>query len=559
MQNTNFLLEFLHLLAGIGIFLTGCDIMSSNLEAVCSDRLRELLAKVSNNKIIGVLIGTVATIAIQSSGATTVMTIGFVNAHIISMKQAATIIFGGEIGTTLTGQLVALGMMGNSEIDLNFLFSSLAGLGVFINMFAKKEKVKLFGSVLTGIGLLFAGLDVMSSAMSEFSKLPALKDIIANLNSSILLILFGAILTAIIQSSTAITSIAISMVAVGLINISQGIYLTLGANVGTCLTGMLAGMKSDGANAKRTSLMQLIFNIGGVVLVYIIDLIMKMLSGGNMSFGVLFENMFPGLPHTQLAMFHTIFNISSVIIVLPLTEKLVSLTEKIIKDDAPEKRKEGFFFVDENIISSTPSIAVEQIKQEIVNMANISIQNFNISMDMLKTLNFDREKELDENEIELNYLNKELVELIVKLGQSKKLNKKDTRYLSSTYKTIADLERIGDYAQNLSNYAKDLGEEKFNDVIINELEVTRNLINKLYMMIIDAYKNDKRKITKQISDVRDDIVMLSNLMVKKYIKRLNDNELNSVSSGEYLKICNDTRRICDHLINLIDTDYILAH
>ena len=558
MQNTNFLLEFLHLLAGIGIFLTGCDIMSSNLEAVCSDRLKELLAKVSNNKIIGVLIGTVATIAIQSSGATTVMTIGFVNAHIISMKQAATIIFGGEIGTTLTGQLVALGMMGNSEIDLNFLFSSLAGLGVFINMFAKKEKVKLFGSVLTGIGLLFAGLDVMSSAMSEFSKSPALKDIIANLNSSILLILFGAILTAIIQSSTAITSIAISMVAVGLINISQGIYLTLGANVGTCLTGMLAGMKSDGANAKRTSLMQLIFNIGGVVLVYIIDLIMKMLSGGNMSFGVLFENMFPGLPHTQLAMFHTIFNISSVIIVLPLTEKLVSLTEKIIKDDAPEKRKEGFFFVDENIIS-TPSIAVEQIKQEIVNMANISIQNFNISMDMLKTLNFDRQKELDDNEIELNYLNKELVELIVKLGQSKKLNKKDTRYLSSTYKTIADLERIGDYAQNLSNYAKDLGEEKFNDVIINELEVTRNLINKLYMIIIDAYKNDKRKITKQISDVRDDIVTLSNLMVKKYIKRLNDNELNSVSSGEYLKICNDTRRICDHLINLIDTDYILAH
>lgn len=558
MQNTNFLLEFLHLLAGIGIFLTGCDIMSSNLEAVCSDRLKELLAKVSNNKIIGVLIGTVATIAIQSSGATTVMTIGFVNAHIISMKQAATIIFGGEIGTTLTGQLVALGMMGNSEIDLNFLFSSLAGLGVFINMFAKKEKVKLFGSVLTGIGLLFAGLDVMSSAMSEFSKSPALKDIIANLNSSILLIIFGAVLTAIIQSSTAITSIAISMVAVGLINISQGIYLTLGANVGTCLTGMLAGMKSDSANAKRTSLMQLIFNIGGVVLVYIIDLIMKMLSGGNMSFGVLFENMFPGLPHTQLAMFHTIFNISSVIIVLPLTEKLVSLTEKIIKDDAPEKRKEGFFFVDENIIS-TPSIAVEQIKQEIVNMANISIQNFNISMDMLKTLNFDRQKELDDNEEELNYLNKELVELIVKLGQSKKLNKKDTRYLSSTYKTIADLERIGDYAQNLSNYAKDLGEEKFNDVIINELEVTRNLINKLYMIIIDAYKNDKRKITKQISDVRDDIVTLSNLMVKKYIKRLNDNELNSVNSGEYLKICNDTRRICDHLINLIDTDYILAH
>ena len=310
MVNTSGLLQFLHLLAGIGIFLTGCDIMSSNLEAVCSDRLKELLAKVSNNKIVGVLIGAAATIAINSSGATTVMTIGFVNAHIISLKQAATIIFGGEIGTTLTGQLVALGLMGGKEIDLNFLFSSLAGFGVFITMFAKKEKVKLFGSVLTGFGLLFAGLDIMSGAMTEFAASPALKNTIAGVNSSLVLIILGAILTAIIQSSTAITSISISMVAVGLISISQGIYLTLGANVGTCLTGMLAGMKSDSVNAKRTSLMQLIFNIGGVVLVYIIDTIMKLVTGGSLSFGVIFENMFPGLPHTQLAMFHTIFNIA---------------------------------------------------------------------------------------------------------------------------------------------------------------------------------------------------------------------------------------------------------
>ena len=558
MDNTNFLYEILHLFAGIGIFLTGCEIMSSNLEAVCSDRLKELLAKVSNNKIVGVLIGTLATIAISSSGATTVMAIGFVNANIITLNQAATIIFGGEIGTTLTGQLVALGMMGNSEIDLNFLFSSLAGFGVFITMFAKKEKVKLLGSVLTGIGLLFAGLDVMSGAMSEFSRSPVLKDAIASVNSSLLLIIFGAILTALIQSSTAITSISISMVAVGLITISQGIYLTLGANVGTCLTGMLAGMKSDGVNAKRTSLMQLIFNIGGVILVYVIDMIMKLLSGGTLSFGIIFENMFPGLPHTQLAMFHTIFNITSVIIVLPLTEKLVDLTKRIIKDEPPKEKKERFYFVDSNILS-TPSIAVEQIKHEIVHMANIAMQNFNIAVDMIKTLNFDRQEELDDNEAELNFLNKELVELIIKLGQGQKMNKKDNRYLSSTYKTIADLERIGDYAINLSTYGKNLGEDRFSEEIINELEVMRNMINRLYMIIIESYKNDKRKITKQIKDLRDNILGLSNLMVKIYIRRLNENELTTVSSGEYLKICNDIRRVSEHLINLIDTDYILNH
>lgn len=558
MENTNFLFEFLHLLAGIGIFLTGCDLMSSSLEAVCSDRLRELLAKVSNNKIVGVLIGTAATIAISSSSAMTVMTIGFVNANILSLKQAATIIFGGEIGTTLTGQLVALGMMGNSEIDLNFLFSSLAGLGVFISMFAKKDKTKLLGSVLTGIGLLFAGLDVMSGAMVGFSASPALKDAIASVNSSLLLILFGAILTALIQSSSAMTSISISMVAVGLINISQGIYLTLGANVGTCLTGVLAGMKSDSVNAKRTSLLQLIFNIGGVVLVYLIDTVMGLVSGGSLSFGILFENMFPGLPHTQLAMFHTIFNIGSVLLVLPLTEKLVDLTKRLVKDEAPKEKKERFYFIDGNILT-TPSIAVEQIKQEIVHMANIAIQNFNIAMDMIKTLDFQRQEELDDNEAELNFLNKELVELVITLGQSHKLNKKDKRYLSSTYKTIADLERIGDYATNLSNYAKDLGKDGFPEAIINEFEIMRNMINRLYLLIIDSYKNDRHKITKQIKELRDDILNLSNLMVKVYIKRLNENELTVVSSGEYLKICNDIRRISEHLINLIDTDYILNH
>ena len=532
--------------------------MSSNLEAVCSDRLKELLAKVSNNKIVGVLIGAAATIAINSSGATTVMTIGFVNAHIISLKQAATIIFGGEIGTTLTGQLVALGLMGGKEIDLNFLFSSLAGFGVFITMFAKKEKVKLFGSVLTGFGLLFAGLDIMSGAMTEFAASPALKNTIAGVNSSLVLIILGAILTAIIQSSTAITSISISMVAVGLISISQGIYLTLGANVGTCLTGMLAGMKSDSVNAKRTSLMQLIFNIGGVLLVYIIDQILKILSGGGISFGILFERMFPGLPHTQLAMFHTIFNIASVIIVLPLTEKLVALSEVLIKDEAPTEKKERFYFINEDIMS-TPSIAVEQIKQEIVNMASIAIQNFNISIDMVKNLDFSRQNELDDNEKELNFLNKELVELIVRLGQSSKLNKKDTRYLSSSYKAIADLERVGDYAQNLSAYAKNLEGNAFDETISTEIERTRNLINQLFLVIIDLYKEDKHKVNKEIKDLRDSILSLSNLMVKKYIKRLNDNELTPISSGEYLKICNDTKRVSEHLINLIDTDYVLNH
>ncbi|MBQ1788520.1 MAG: Na/Pi cotransporter family protein, partial [Erysipelotrichaceae bacterium] len=303
MEDFNILIGILRLLAGVGIFLTGCDIMSSNLEAASSDKLKRLLSKVSNNKIVGVLIGAAATIAIQSSSATTVMAIGFVNARIISLQQAATIIFGAEIGTTITGQLVALGMLGSSEISMDVIFSALAGLGVFVTMFSKRDNIRLIGNIMTGLGLLFAGLDTMSGAMSGFARYPQLKEFIAGLDSSFLLIIIGAVLTAIIQSSSAMTSISITMVAAGLINISQGIYLTLGANVGTCLTGMLAAAKADGVNARRTSLIQLLFNVGGVVLVYLSDLLLSLFSGGEITYGALFSKMFPGLPHTQLAMF----------------------------------------------------------------------------------------------------------------------------------------------------------------------------------------------------------------------------------------------------------------
>lgn len=560
MEDFNILIGILQLLAGVGIFLTGCDIMSSNLEAASSDRLKGLLSKVSNNKIVGVLIGAAATIAIQSSSATTVMAIGFVNARIITLLQTATIIFGAEIGTTITGQLVALGMLGSSEISMNVIFSALAGLGVFVTMFSKHDNVRLAGNIMTGLGLLFAGLDTMSGAMSGFAQYPQLKEFIAGLNSSFLLIIIGAILTAIIQSSSAMTSISITMVAAGLINISQGIYLTLGANVGTCLTGMLAAAKADGVNAKRTSLIQLLFNVGGVVLVYLSDLLLSLFTGGKITYGVLFSRMFPGLPHTQLAMFHTIFNIASVVIVLPFTNRLVAFTERLIEDKLTDNSIERFYYVNENMIS-TPSIAVEQIKQEIVNMSNIAIQNFNISVDMIKTLNFDREEDFVKNEKELNFLNENLVDLILKIVQSGKVNKKDMNFLSSTYKAVSDLERIGDYAENITEYARDLADNNtsFSPKLLAEMEAMRQLINSLYLLVLDSYKDGKKKLSKDIKGLEANIDALSSHMVNIYIERLNQNELTGTSGTDYLKFYNDTERIGDHLINLIDKDYILSH
>ena len=560
MNNITMISDVLKLLSGIGVFLMACDIMSRNLEAISSDKLKKLFSKVSGNRIVGVMIGAIATIAIQSSGATTVMTIGFVNAGIISLSQAATIIFGGEIGTTITGQIVALGMFNTDMIDMNVLLSALAGIGVFMNMFAKTDKRKRLGYIFAGLGMLFVGLNMMSNSMRNFAQAEGLRSFLATIDSIFLLVIIGAILTALIQSSSAITSVAITMVVAGLITIEQGIYLTLGANVGTCLTGMLAGMKSDSTNAKRASLIQLIFNIGGVVIVMISDLIIKGLSGNTLSYALMFERMFPGIPQTQLAMFHTIFNVVSVIIVLPLSDSLVKLTQKLIPDGEDELKTERFYYVDENMLA-TPVIAVQQIKKEIINMAKIAIGNFNRAIDMIRNMDFTLKDEFKANEDELNYLNRHLVEIIVKLSSKDNISKKDYLYLTSTYKTISDLERIGDYSENIVEYAEKLKDtdERFSKEALQEIDEMTALINRLYECSMLVYDTGKSKKMKDAYKIEDQIDALSKRMSEQHIRRLNEGSCSANVGAQYLKLSSDSERIGDHLININDTDYVISH
>ena len=560
MNNLTMISDVLKLLSGIGVFLMACDIMSRNLEAISSDKLKKLFSKVSGNRIVGVMIGAIATIAIQSSGATTVMTIGFVNAGIISLSQAATIIFGGEIGTTITGQIVALGMFNTDMIDMNVLLSALAGIGVFMNMFAKTDKRKRLGYIFAGLGMLFVGLNMMSNSMRNFAQAEGLRSFLATIDSIFLLVIIGAILTALIQSSSAITSVAITMVVAGLITIEQGIYLTLGANVGTCLTGMLAGMKSDSTNAKRASLIQLIFNIGGVVIVMISDLIIKGLSGNTLSYALMFERMFPGIPQTQLAMFHTIFNVVSVIIVLPLSDSLVKLTQKLIPDGEDELKTERFYYVDENMLA-TPVIAVQQIKKEIISMAKIAIGNFNRAIDMIRNMDFTLKDEFKANEDELNYLNRHLVEIIVKLSSKDNISKKDYLYLTSTYKTISDLERIGDYSENIVEYAEKLKDtdERFSKEALQEIDEMTALINRLYECSMLVYDTGKSKKMKDAYKIEDQIDALSKRMSEQHIRRLNEGSCSANVGAQYLKLSSDSERIGDHLININDTDYVISH
>lgn len=545
----------LSLIAGIGIFLIACTMMSSNLESVSSNKLKQLFARTSKSKLVGVGIGTVATAAIQSSGATTVMVIGFVNAGIMSLMQAATVIYGANIGTTITGQITALGMFENS-ISTGVVFATFAGIGAFTMAFAKKDLVKKIGGILAGFGMLFVGLDMMSASMDTFASLDTVKNFLASISNPLLLVLIGTVLTAIIQSSSVMTSIAITMVFTGLINLDQGIYLTMGSNIGSCVVAIIAGLTSS-TNAKRTALLHLLFNVSGVVIFMLVAMMMREISKAVnptkiITFGYLFGKMFPGVPQTQLAMFHTIFNVITVIIMLPLTNLSVKLVCKILPDKKKkdEQPAEHFYYIDEHMLS-TPPIAVQQTKNEIVNMAEIALHNYDLACDVICTLDYSQIEKFRQNENELNFLNKEIARFVVKLSKLE-MNDADHNYLATTFHTITDLERVGDYAENIIEYADKLKEsdQKFSDVAISEVRNLQSRINDLFQKVMKAYVNGDAASLDEANVIEDEIDDITEAMGANHIERLRAGDCTPDVGAQYLSLASNSERVADHFINV---------
>ena len=529
--------------------------MSSNLESVSSNKLKQLFARTSKSKLVGVGIGTVATAAIQSSGATTVMVIGFVNAGIMSLMQAATVIYGANIGTTITGQITALGMFENS-ISTGVVFATFAGIGAFIMAFAKKDLVKKIGGILAGFGMLFVGLDMMSASMETFAALDSVKNFLASITNPILLVLIGTILTAIIQSSSVMTSVAITMVFTGLINLDQGIYLTMGSNIGSCVVAIIAGLTSS-TNAKRTALLHLLFNVSGVVIFMLVAMMMREISKAVnptkiITFGYLFGKMFPGVPQTQLAMFHTIFNVITVIIMLPLTNLSVKLVCKILPDKKKkdEQPAEHFYYIDEHMLS-TPPIAVQQTKNEIVNMAEIALHNYDLACDVICTLDYSQIEKFRQNENELNFLNKEIARFVVKLSKLE-MNDADHNYLATTFHTITDLERVGDYAENIIEYADKLkeSEQKFSDVAISEVRNLQSRINDLFQKVMKAYVNSDAASLDEANVIEDEIDDITETMGANHIERLRTGDCTPDVGAQYLSLASNSERVADHFINV---------
>ncbi len=540
----------LTLVAGIGIFLIACNMMSKNLEALGSTQLKRLFASASGSDIVGVGIGAVGTAAIQSSGATTVMIIGFVNAGIMSLHQAATVIYGANIGTTITGQIVALGLSGKDSISTTVIFSALAGIGAFMMSFAKSSSKQTIGGIIAGFGMLFVGLSMMSNSMESFAYLDAVKNFLASINNILLLVLVGAVLTAIVQSSSVMTSVAITMVVAGLINLSQGIYLTMGSNIGSCVVAIMAAA-SSGKNAKRTALIHLLFNVFGVVLFLAIGQIMGIASKGALTFGSIFQGLFPKAPQLQLAMFHSCFNIICSLAMLPLTDKLVGLVTKLIpeqEEEDPDAPK--LYYISDHLLN-TPVIALQQLKNEIFNMAGIAMHNYHLALDMFATQNMKEEDLFMKNENELNFLNKELQEYLAKLSGTV-INEEDAQFMARSFHVINDLERIGDYAVNIVQYTREMIEMggKISDTAQHEIAELRKAVDDLYERSLWTYtESDMRTLgeakvlEERVDDITDD-------MSQKHIERAQSGKCEIAIGAYYLSLISDSERIADHIYNM---------
>ena len=552
MDITSIVIAILTLTAGIGVFLVACQTMSGNLEAAGSRGLRRLFAKTGDNKWMGVGIGIAGTAAIQSSGAVTVMVIGFVNVGIMSLTQAATIIYGSNIGTTVTAQLVALGMFRRNSISTTLIFAAFAGIGAFISLFAKSDKWKHTGGILTGFGMLFVGLNMMSSAMDEFAALPEVKTMLASIANPLLLVIIGALLTAIIQSSSVMTSIAITMVVTGLVSLNQGIYLTMGSNIGSCVVAMIAGMTS-GTNAKRTALIHLIFNVMGVCIFLFIALLLRVATGGDWSFGTLFGKWFPNAPQMQLAMFHTFFNVITMLVALPLTNVLVNTACRLVPEGEQESDRPRLQYLDPSMLS-TPAVALRQLKTEIENMAELAITNFHRSVKTITTMDYSEIDEFRKTELQLNFLNRELLRYSVTLSENN-LNSYDQRYLNGTIRTVSDLERIGDYAENIVEYADSLKEQEttFSQEAIDEILEMEKSVDELYGEVRVAYHNKDIEALKRANEIEDRIDDLTDEMERNHIRRLNEGTCSPAVGAEYLSLAQNTERIADHLINVGNT------
>lgn len=527
-------LAILALLSGCAVFIVGMNMMSEGLQNSCGAGMKKLLGKISNNRFKGVLTGAGVTAIIQSSGATTVMVIGFVNAGIITLTQAASIIMGANIGTTITGVLASF-----SSFKITAYLSILAFIGVVL-MFMKNDKVKNIGKIIAGLGIVFIGLDLMSSAFNNPEMKDFVMSIISKIDFPILLIIFGLLFTALLQSSSAMTGIVIVMAGSGILKFDSALFIILGTNIGTCLTAILASLGAS-SNAKRASMIHLLFNVIGTVVFTIILLIFRK--------GIInaFDNINTSI-ELKIAIFHVIFNIITTLMLLPFIKYLVLFSNKIIKDKK-DTRATCVKYIDDHILV-TPGIAAMEVKKEIENMFDLSKENMKLAGEALINMNLESKGKIDEIENNIDYLNEAITKFLIKITHQ--ATYQDDQKIGSYFHVINDVERIGDHAMNIFEITEEMNKNgyEFSSIAISGINKMYNNVMNMFEIAYSCFSENNSLGLKELEKLEEITDKMKDELSEGHYLRLQNDNCSYELTSFYTSIISNLERVGDHLVNV---------
>ena len=524
------------LMGGLGLFLLGMKQMSDGLEKAAGAKMSSILEAVTTNRLLGTLVGILFCAVIQSSSATTVMVVSFVNAGMMTLYQAAGVIMGANIGTTVTSQLVSFNLSAYAPV---FLF-----IGVILTQFVKNDRVKKIGEVILGFGVLFMGLSVMSGSMSNLKDSPQVANLLGGLTNPFLGVVMGTIITAIIQSSSVTVSIVLLMAQQGLLELPICFYIILGCNIGACMSAMLASL-SGKKDAKRAALIHLFFNIIGTVIIYLVltvagglvlEIIMK-ISGGN--------------PGRCVANAHTLFKICQVIVLLPFTTWIVKLTYLAVPgEETTGDSKYQLFYIGKTAMFS-PTTAVIEAVMELEHMGALAYENLNRGLNALIELDQAKIDKVYEVEKQINFMNHAITDYLVKIGQMT-LPIDDSRSIGALFHVVNDIERIGDHAENLADSARNRIADNiaFSGAGLEELKAISEKVNTILQYSIDMFAHNTKHHMQDIIDLENEIDEMERQFQKNHVERLTKNECTAASGMLFSDAISGFERVADHATNI---------
>jgi len=531
---------------GLGAFLIGMSSLSDNMTRLAHGKLRGMLNKTSNKRLVGVGIGAGVTMIAQSSALTTVMVVGLVNAGIMTLFQGTSIIMGANIGTTITAWLVSL-----NTFDVTTFALCFTAIGVFMSMFSKNEKIKSVGSALSGLGLIFVGLTFMSEAMS-FEKGSDAYEIVSSalvkVKNPVLLLLIGVLVTALVQSSSAVTAIIITMAGSGLIIGGGGnavYYIIIGSNIGTCVTALLSSIGAT-TNAKRAAVIHFLFNFFGAILFTVFLLCWS-------GFGdTVLVSMFPEYPAFQIAMFHTLFNVICTAIFLPFIKLFVKLSNVLVREKKQPETPKGEEFpcgvdFDPRLLRS-PSVALGHIYREVDKVYSFAMNTLNTAFEGFLNKDLSAKEKVLENNAALAQVNRSTVEYLVKLSASS-LVMEEEQTVSSLHYVLNDILRIGELADNVTKYTSHYVQDElvFSDTTIRMLKEMYGKIGALYSISEEIFLNKDFSKLSELDKLEDQIDKDRKLLIARHIERLNEGKCRPQNSSVFINLVGNLERAADHI------------